>query len=261
MKIAVLYICTGDYSVFFDDFYKSAEQNLLVNHEKQYFVWSDDIKIVSGLSNVTFIHKKCAGFPLDSLFRFEMFMQVENQLKQYDYIYFFNSNALITRPIGEEILPDETGLVIGVWPYSYSRPSNSFNYERSRRSLAYVAPYKKNYIYYMGGLNGGSSEKYLAMVRTLCQNIRTDYAKGIIAIFHDESHLNAYLRHHSCKRLGREYCLPEEWVKKGDAPKIVFRNKVKLNGCFNKGRKQGFLSRHTKKIKKKWHTLRWYLMV
>lgn len=42
-------------------------------------------------------------------------MQAEEQLKKYDYIYFINANALFLKPVGEEILPDETGLAMGIW--------------------------------------------------------------------------------------------------------------------------------------------------
>ena len=116
MQVAVLYICTGKYNQFFTGFYKSCEQNFLSGYRKQYFVWSDDINIADGCDNVVVIYKECVGFPADSLFRFDMFLQVENDLKTYDYIYFFNANSEIRLSIGEEILPDESGLVIVVWP-------------------------------------------------------------------------------------------------------------------------------------------------
>ena len=106
MKLAILYICTGKYNQFFQDFYNSSEKYLLINDsEKHYFVWTDDDNLYVA-DNVILIHKNCAGFPADSLFRFEMFLQAEEELKSFDYIYFFNANALFLRPVGEEILPN-----------------------------------------------------------------------------------------------------------------------------------------------------------
>lgn len=87
MKIAVLYICTGKYNQFFEGFYKSCEQFFMTSLEKTYFVWTDNDHIADGYDRVQVIHKECAGFPADSLFRFEMFLQVEEKLKMYDYIY------------------------------------------------------------------------------------------------------------------------------------------------------------------------------
>lgn len=162
MTIAILYICTGKYNQFFSGFYKSAEKYLLVDAEKHYFVWTDDDQLAVGHPDVHIYHKECAGFPADSLFRFEMFMQAEEQLKKYDYIYFINANALFLKPVGEEILPDETGLAMGIWRGTREKQHPMlYPYERNKMSLAYVAPYQPPYVYFMGGLNGGTPEAYL----------------------------------------------------------------------------------------------------
>lgn len=260
MTVAILYICTGKYKQFFDGFYKSCEKFLLPRSSKTYFVWTDDSHLADGLANVHIYPKKCEGFPADSLFRFEMFLQAEEELKRYDYIYFFNSNAEIKRTIGKEILPDETGLAMGIWPGKREHQHPMFYpYERNKKSLAYIAPYGKDYTYFMGGLNGGTSEDYLKMIRVLAKNIREDYNKGIIAKVHDESHINAYLRNHPCKKLGREFCLPEEWIQAGDQPKNIFRNKVLIDPYFNKGRKFTLWSRIKKGMSILWNVVRWYL--
>lgn len=260
MKIAILYICTGKYNQFFRGFYDSAEQFLLKDYTKTYFVWTDDKNITNKNSNVVVYEKKCAGFPADSLFRFEMFLQAEDELKAFDYVYFFNSNARFLQPIGEEILPDDSGLAMGTWPgkREYQHPM-FFPYERNKNSLAYIAPYGKDYTYFMGGVNGGASYAYLQMIRTLSHNIRDDYNRGIIAKVHDESHINAYLRTHKCKRLGREFCLPEEWVREGETPKMIFRNKVLVDPYFNKGRSFSAASRIKKVFNIFWNIIRWYL--
>ena len=260
MKIAILFICTGKYNKFFPRFYDSSEKNFLVDAQKQYFVWTDDDHLADGYKNVNVLHKECAGFPEDSLFRFEMFLQVEHKLEDFDYIYFFNANAEIRSSIGKEILPDKSGLVMGMWPGKrLNQHPMFFPYERNKKSLAYVAPYGKDYYYYMGGINGGNSKTYLQMIRTLSKNIRNDYDRGIIAKVHDESHINAYLRTHPCKKLTREFCLPEEWIHESDQPKVVFRNKVLIDPYFNKGRKSNLWSRFKKGSGILYDIFRWYL--
>lgn len=262
MKIAILYICTGRYNRFFEGFYLSAEKNFLQGYSKTYFVWTDDNSLGLGRNNVRIYHKECEGFPADSLFRFEIFLQAEEELKKFDYIYFFNANAEVRQMIGEEILPDGTGLAMGIWPgKAQKRPVMFYPYERNKHSLAYVAPYGKNYMYFMGGLNGGTSEAYLSMIRELAHNIRKDYEQGIIARVHDQSHINAYLRHHPCKVLGKEFCWPEEWKPVGFTPKNVFRNKVLLDPYFNKGRKHSFWAKTKKGSRMLWNALRWYLKI
>ena len=88
-QIAILYICTGKYNQFFHEFYTSCERYFLVDQaiNKQYFVWTDDVSLCNA-DNVHLIYHACQGFPADSLFRFDMFLQKENELCSYDYIYF-----------------------------------------------------------------------------------------------------------------------------------------------------------------------------
>lgn len=260
MKIAILYICTGKYNQFFPDFYKSCERYLLADYEKSYYVWSDNDDLARNADNVFLIHKKCEGFPFDSLFRFEMFMQVEDKLKQYDYIYFINSNALFLKPVNEDILPDNSGLAMGIHPGKREKQHPMFYpYERNKKSLAYVAPYGKDYHYYMGGLNGGTSQEYLKMIKQLSINIREDYNNGIIAIFHDESHINAYMRSHQCKILPTYLTMAEE-IATPDA-KMIFREKTHIDPYFNKNRKFTLQAKINKTIQLAFSVARWYLKI
>lgn len=260
MTIAILYICTGRYNQFFPAFYKSSEDFFLKGiAEKEYFVFTDDMKLTNA-ANVHLEYHECQGFPADSLFRFKMFMSIQEQLKKFDYIYFFNSNAEFKAPVGEQILPHPAELVAAAWPYKcwLKRLPMFFPYERNKKSLAYIAPYQHHYIYYMGGLNGGTARQYLSMVAELDRNIRDDYEHGIIASVHDESHINRYLRSHPCKILLKEYCWPEEW-KHDFKPKIIFRDKVKADKYFDKGRKHNLPAQLDKGCKMIWSVLRWYL--
>ena len=251
MRIAILYICTGRYNQFFEGFYQSSEQYFLAGKaDKDYYVWTDDDTLCNGRSNVHIYHKECAGFPADSLFRFEMYLQAEDQLKEYDYIYFFNANAVFIQPVGEEILPDESGLAMGIWP------------GRQEHRHPMWHPYERR----------GTPEAYLAMVRTLAQNIRTDYDNGIVAMVHDESHINAYMRTHKCKGIGRNrYLLPEEdftpphttskRYNTNIQTNIIFRDKVRLDPYFNKGRSRSKWRKIRKGYKMLIRAIRWYLLI
>ncbi len=259
MKIAILYICTGKYNQFFEGFYESAMKYFMIDHDKTFFVWTDDDHIADGLPNVRVIHKECAGFPADSLFRFEMYLQAEEELKKYDYIYFIQANAQFLQPVGDELLPDESGLTFAIWGGKMlKKPVCFYPYERNKKSLAYVPPYGKNYIYFMAGINGGRSKEYLELSRTLAANIRDDYNRGIIAVVHDQSHINAYLRTHKCKIITPEYCWPEEWSADFE-PKMIFRDKYKYDEYFKRGRKATIPARLKKGAGILWNAIRWYL--
>jgi hypothetical protein len=100
-KIAIVYIATGNYSVFWPAFYESMEKYFLPNYEKHYFVFSD--QELKGGNNVTHVYRKWHGFPDDSLDRFELFVSIEKQLKSYQYTYFLNSNAEVVDRNGKTI--------------------------------------------------------------------------------------------------------------------------------------------------------------
>ncbi len=261
MRIAILYICTGIYNQFFDDFYKTCEKYFLSKYHHEYFVFTDDTTLGQA-DNVNLIYRECSGFPMDSLMRFEMFLTIEDQLKSFDYIYFFNSNSLFLSEVKDsEILPNSSGLVGAEWPGKrkpFKHPM-FYPYERNSLSKAYIKPrIEPPYIYFMGGINGGTSKEYLKMIRTLAENIQNDLNIGIIAKVHDESHINAYFHEHQPKILTSEYCWPEEW-KPSCSPKIIFRDKVRLNNYFNKGRSTSIRSKIKKTIDTILFGLSWYL--
>lgn len=262
MKIAILYICTGKYNLFFKDFYTSCEKYLLKGiASKDYFVFTDDMQLCT-YDNVHLIFKKCQGFPADSLFRFEMFLSIKEQLEAFDYIYFFNSNAKFLQPVGKEILPNETNLVGAEWPVN-RKPFNHpafYPYEKNKKSLAFISKNEKSpFVYYMGGVNGGTSKAYIKMIETLAVNIREDFNNRIVACVHDESHINRYFRDHPCKILTKEYCIPEEFVSEDLKPKMIFRNKVNIDASFKKGRKTNFYLKGMRFMKKIIRLIEWYI--
>lgn len=261
-KIGILYVCTGKYSYYFNDFYLSCEKYFLPNMEKIYYVFTDKTNL-SNATNVKIITQKCQGFPNDSLFKFEYFISIKEQLITCDYLFFFNSNALFLDIINEDYLPSESdGNLLGAeWVAWKGKHPAYFPYERRKESKAYIEPGKPPYHYYMGGVNGGRTKEYLELSETLARNIRDDYERGIIAKFHDESHINRYFRDHKCKVLTPEYCMPEEWAN-GQKLFMMIRNKSKLSNEFDmeKGRNIPFIRKvYDAYIKKHFVALQWYL--
>ena len=234
ISIALLYICTGPYSRYFEGFYNSAKKYLLKDKAVlNFYVWTD-VSDFDSWENVHVYHHNYQGFPLDSLFRFKMFLEAEDEIKKNDFTYFCNANALFVREVGQEFLPSNRGgLIAMIWERKLKHPM-FFPYERNKNSNAYVPPFKPPYYYYSGACNGGMTQAYLLMVNKLASSIEDDYSRGIIAIYHDESHLNKYLLSTDCNRLGYDFIKPEEYLVEGDMPKIILRTKpVKT---FDKGR-------------------------
>lgn len=262
MKVAILYICTGKYNQFFSGFYESCEKYFLKDIASvDYFVFTDEISL-STASNVHLIERQCQGFPLDSLFRFDMFLQVEKELVKFDYLFFFNSNMLFVAPVGREILPEKEGLCAVLHPGYYRKPNFLYPYERNKKSTAYIDPPKlfqhKKYSYYMGSLNGGKTEAYLEFIRTCSENTHKDYNQGLVAMVHDESHLNKYLSERKCLALSPAFAFPEGWHLPF-SPKLLIRNKVRIDPYFDKGRDHSLKGKIKKGIGIFKRAISWYL--
>lgn len=259
MKIGILYICTGKYSVFWESFYKSTEIFFLANHQKKYFVFTDNQEIKS--TDTVVVRKEAPkGFPMDSLLRFEMFLSIKEQLLEMDYLFFFNSNMQIVKAIGNEILPLDNfaGLTALLHPGYYTSDCRNFPYERNKRSTAYIEySATSKFSYYMGSLNGGKTKDYLKLIQACRDNVQTDLQNGIIAIYHDESHLNQYLNGKDILQLSPDYGYPEDSNLPFDA-RIIILNKVKHGGkYFDKLPQKSYVLRFFLKLKRIYSSFIW----
>lgn len=252
-KVAILYICTGKYDVFWKEFYISCEKNFLPTAYKKYFVFTDSKELYSEKDNARIckIYQQKMGWPYDTLMRFELFSHIEKELEGFDYIFFFNANALFLRTVNESQLLDPTNkLFVVMHPGWVKRNKFFLPYERNKKSTAYI-PYGNGSRYFMGGVNGGTSVAYLKLINTLKENIQVDLNNNIIAKWHDESHLNRYML--DCKKykvLSPSFGYPEGW-KLPYEPIVLIRDKDKFFNTSNiKGYKGSWV--HIKKIVRGW---------
>lgn len=205
-KIGILYICTGQYKVLWPGFYLTAEEYLLPECEKHYFIFTDsfDLPYTQKNDRVHLTEQETYKWPFATLLRFEIFLKRESELKQMDYLFFFNADAEFVKTVTEEMfLPrkekNEDIVVVQHAGYYNVRPFE-FTYDRNPLSLAFI-PYGKGKIYVSGAVNGGTSAAYLQMCHTLSERIRKDLSHNIIALWHDESHLNRFILDYDRYRL------------------------------------------------------------
>ena len=191
-KVAILYISTGKYIVFWKKFYQAMEKYFLPRHEKTYFLFTDH-DFVKVEKNVVKIHQDQLPWPYVTLKRFHFFDKIEKQLKEYDYIYFLNGTMLPIAEVNEEIFPtEEQEIMVTLHPGYWKGTKFSFPYDRNQKSMAYI-PMGDGNFYVMGGFNGGTSSGFLTLINTLKEWTDIDLEKNIIASWHDESMLNKYL--------------------------------------------------------------------
>lgn len=225
-KVAVLFLATGRYIAFWEEFYAACQQYFLTDHDVHYFLFTDHPEAKTG-DDVTVVCKPFYPWPMETLRRFETFLTVQEELRQYDYLYFMNGTLLPVAPIGQEIFPtSRQGLMVTLHPGYYNFPRSAFPYEKNGMSRARVLPSEGKY-YVAGGFNGGRAKDFLCMCRELDDSVRQDLDNGVIAVWHDESHLNKYIINKHPLVLSPEYLFPET-LGFNQMNLIAFKPKVKM---------------------------------
>ena len=216
-SVAMLYLCTGKYNVFWPDFYKSFEEKFLPECPKTYFVFTDAPHIAGeDAPNVRRIEQEAWPWPYSSMRRFTVFLRAEAALREFDYVFFCNANLVCTGTVAAaEILPrPERGetLTLVQQPGFWNKKPPFYSYDRDPKCRAYI-PYNCGRDYVSGGLNGGTAAAYLELCHELERRTEADIAAGVTPLWHDESHLNRYAaeRPGAYRLLTPAYWYPEGW--------------------------------------------------
>lgn len=232
-KVAILYIGTGRYTIFWDEFYRSCEKNLLRNCEKHYFFFTDSKEFQSD-EKITIVPQENLGWPLITALRYKILNKIKEDLKDYDYAFFFNGNMEVIRPVSEEeLFPiEEEGYIVAPLHSGNKRmkSSDEFEYERNPKSTSYI-PYGEGKYYFHAGLLGGRVKEFLEMLDTCEKMMDEDLKINFIPKFHDESVFNKYVLTHSHKILSNNYIHPTHgklFLKLNPKVKIIQRDKSKF---------------------------------
>lgn len=197
MKIGLIVIATNNYINFVPQLIDSVKQNFLSNHSVEVFLFTNQ-KFVGDATIVPTKHKE---WPWMTLGRYHLIKKLKNYPKK-DYYYYIDADMLIVDKVGDEIFGKRVAAVHGKFK---KKPGN---FDRNPESLAYVPPAITN-PYFCGGFQGGSS--YLEDAEVLSKRIDIDFNKGIIALWHDESHWNRYcIDNPPDVVLSHQYCSQKE---------------------------------------------------
>lgn len=178
------------------------EINFLTTEEQQ----KEFGKIIQGIADirkkgVKIFPTESIEWPMPTLMRYHLFLQQEEYLQQFDYLFYIDVDMQIVDWIGEEILGE--GLTAAQHPMYALRQSFYPPYDPNPESSAYIKlpgklieengvkrfqPY-----YYAGGFQGGKTKDFLDAARVMRKNIDDDFNKNYIARWNDESHFNRYL--------------------------------------------------------------------
>ena len=201
--IGILTIATGKYIKFLPGLYSSIDQNFLVKNNITCYLFTDDIESAKALIPATrlsheYFHIERQGFPGDTLYRYKHFSTLDNRLEEKpDFLFYSDADMLVVSKVGAEVIPEEKiGLTVTAHPGFYlgKTPQHPLGTPESRsQSKAFIEPHRYRPCYVAGGFNGGAYEAFVKMSKEISANIDDDYSRGLIAVWHDESHLNEYV--------------------------------------------------------------------
>jgi len=200
-KIALLFVNINErYWPYLEQVIKDCRLNFLPHHKVDYFVWSDMPE--GKVENITLIPTEPIEWPAPTLMRYHLFLQREEELSKYDYIFYLDADMRVVQKISDEILGE--GLTAAPHPGYVLRSNLIPPYEPNPESAAYIhrlghlgTDEKGNNrflpFYAAGGFQGGKAKHFIKAMNKMRSMIDADFMKGYTAIWNDESHWNKYL--------------------------------------------------------------------
>jgi histo-blood group ABO system transferase len=203
MNVGLCVIATGKYLQFVPPLWHSASGLFLPNHRVRLFLFSDQPLELRDCANCLTLHRPWPG---PTLYRYHSMLAFRNQLESLDYLYYCDADMRFVGPVGDEVLGN---LVATHHPGFYGSDPDAFTYDRNPASQAFVPPGSGRH-YYAGGFQGGRADRYLKVMTDLRSRIDDDDRRGVVALWHDESHWNRYLLDSPPDvALSPAYCYPE----------------------------------------------------
>lgn len=229
--IAIIFIGTSKYKNFFEGYYEGINKNFLVNKEKHFFIFTDDIEDpVFNKKNVIKTKIEHQKWPYITLYRFKFIRIVEEQLSKYDYVFFIDADLWCVDEVTEqEVMCENKKALIGVQHPGFVGKIGTFETNTMSHASIFDGYYDVS-LYRQGCFWGGKTPQFLEMIKKLDENIDDDLKNNIVAIWHDESHMNKYflLNNDIVKTLHPGFAQPQngyEEVRKSYPTKFIHLDK------------------------------------
>lgn len=203
------------YVVFLERFLTTAEQHFLAGQRVTYYVFTDRpadvprVPLAPGRRLEVLRVAASARWQDVSMGRMEAISRFSRQRFRHevDFLVCVDVDMRFADRVGAEILSPLFGTL---HPSFYGASRRAFTYERRPLSRAYI-PWDQGDFYYLGGFFGGAVAEVERLAAACHRAMEEDRARGVEAVWHDESHLNRYLLDHKpTKVLSPEYLWDEQ---------------------------------------------------
>jgi hypothetical protein len=230
MKISLNIIATNKYTFFLDEICETIDRLFFPNSEVLVIIHTNvEIPIeLEKYKRLTFHVNRIEHeeWPFTTLKRFHYFLNCSEIIIQTDYSFYVDADSLFIKELPETILP-ESGMIGTIHPCLFNGEGTP---ERNPQSRAYI-PYGSGNRYFCGGFFGGKSDDFITMSVINRYNIEEDLSRGIIAIWHDESHINNFFFLNPPNViLDHPFAVAESMTHVQDASGVLFLDKNSRGG-------------------------------
>jgi len=210
VKICILTIATNKYIQFVEKLYEDISEKFCPGAEINCLLFTDH-EIEEAGDNVRVRYIEHEPWPIPTLKRYNYFVKEKDFILEHDYCFYFDADMRIDGIVKpEEVCGD---LVATRHGYQSLNSVENQSFDRNPKSLACVTADEKPVTYYAGGFNGGKTTEFMKMSEVIAANVLTDLENGVVALWHDESHMNKYLiSNPPTLDLDPTYCYAEEFI-------------------------------------------------
>ena len=228
MKVAVVFIGTDKYLNFLPAWYERCEEFFLPDVEKKYLIFTDG-DVPESPENSIVYHQEHLDWPYITLYRFKILEKARKDIEDCDWLVFLDADAIPVTTITEEEFFTDKPLFGVHHPCHFLKMAPHTEapgaYEQNPKCEAYVDVSKSlPPVYWQGCLWGGKVPEVCAMIDELEARVNRDLERDVVAVWHDESHLNKYYLENEFKVnvFHPQYAHPEVFKDYCDwEPKIV----------------------------------------
>jgi len=215
MKVAISFLGTGKYLDFLPQYYQNIEEYFLPNTKKTILAFTDG-ELDEAPKNIKVFPQEHLDWPYITLKRFEIINKARKIIADHDWFVFIDGDALVVDRIEEEDFFTDKPLFGVHHPCHYLKmhPHTSypgaFEITENCNAAIDLEKYQPK-VYYQGCFWGGKTPDVLKMIDELQYRVEDDLKRNVIALWHDESHLNKYFIENPdlVHTYGPEYAYPE----------------------------------------------------
>jgi hypothetical protein len=194
----IFLIATGNYTQYLENTLLDIKHKFFHQHKRVILISTNDVNcklqfyhLVDEKFQIHVNIIKHLGYPSDTLYRFEYFLQFNQKIfESTTYLCFMNVNIKITKII-DDLCIEHFDLFFVSHPENKNCDMFVKSVETNKKNTAYVDKSIRNE-YICGGFHGGKTEHFLLMCNILKKKIRLNDNNNMCAKWHDESHLNWY---------------------------------------------------------------------